>query len=59
MTVGDWDDEALRRLWKEYKQSDMTQKQLCQKYGLPRHKIGALLRKANDKFGVIDRKSVV
>ena len=53
MAANEWDDDALRRLRKEYKLSNTTQKQLRQKYGLPRHKIWALLRQANDKFGVI------
>ena len=50
MTFDNWDDDALRRLWDEYKRADTTYKQLGEKYGLPRHKIGVLLRRARDKF---------
>jgi hypothetical protein len=50
--VDEWNDEALRRLWREYKLADTTQKQLALKYGLPLHRIGFLLRQAREKFGI-------
>ena len=48
----EWNDDALQRLWDEYKRADTTQKQLARKYDLPLHKIGFLLRQARDKFGI-------
>jgi hypothetical protein len=51
MSDVEWDDDALRRLLDEYKRAEMTQKQLGEKYGVHRYKMGVLLRLARDKFG--------
>jgi hypothetical protein len=50
--VNIWDDEALRRLWIEYKRVGATYRSLGKKYDVPYHKIAALMRQANAKFSM-------
>lgn len=50
-----WDDAKLQALYKESLMPGVTQTSLGEKYGVKRQRIGALLKKAEEKFGASNR----
>jgi hypothetical protein len=52
---GEWDDEALHRLWTEYKGAGATYSTLGQRYGLPHYRIASLLKQAKARFSTANK----